>query len=154
MTTSPLKNRIQEDMKNAMRSKDTERLGVIRLLLAAMKQREVDERIDLSDNDIIQILNKMIKQRLDSASQFQVANRLDLASKEKKEIEILEQYLPTQMSEAEVDIVIQNAINTTRPTSMQEMGKVMAYLKEQLAGRADMAKVSAKIKEILKELKT
>jgi uncharacterized protein len=150
---SPLKNRIQEDMKTAMRSKDSERLGVIRLLLAAMKQREVDERIDLSDTDIINIINKMIKQRLDSVAQFQTANRLDLVTKEKKEIEVLEQYLPAQMSETEIDIAIQNAFEATRPTSMQEMGKVMAHLKEQLAGRADIAKVSAKVKNLLKDLK-
>lgn len=146
---SQLKNRIQEDMKIAMRAKDSERLGVIRLLLAAIKQREVDERIDLTDVDIINIINKMVKQRLDSSSQFQVANRTDLVAKEQKEIEILNHYLPQQLSEAEIDIAIQTAIAKTHAKSMQEMGKVMALLKEQLAGKADIAKVSAKVKSIL-----
>lgn len=146
---SQLKNRIQEDMKTAMRAKDSERLGVIRLLLAAMKQREVDERIELSDIDIINIINKMIKQRLDSSAQFQTANRLDLLAKEQQEIAVLSNYLPQQMSEAEIDIAIQSAIERTHAKTMQEMGKVMALLKEELAGRADMAKVSAKVKSIL-----
>lgn len=150
MNNSPLKNRIQEDMKTAMRAKDSERLGVIRLLLAAMKQREVDERIDLTDMDIINIINKMNKQRLDSSSQFLAANRQDLAIKEQKEIEILDEYLPQQLSEPEIDIAIQAAIAGTKASSMQEMGKVMGVLKEQLAGRADIAKVSAKVKSILK----
>jgi len=147
--TSPLKNRIQDDMKTAMRAKDSERLGVIRLLLAAMKQREVDERIELTDIDIINIINKMIKQRLDSITQFQAANRIDLATKEQKEIDVLSTYLPKQMSEAEIDAAIQTAIEQTQAKSMQEMGKVMALLKQQLAGRADLAKVSAKIKNLL-----
>lgn len=136
-------------MKTAMRAKDSERLGVIRLLLAAMKQREVDERIDLTDMDIINIINKMNKQRLDSSSQFLVANRQDLVIKEQKEIEILNEYLPQQLSEPEIDIAIQAAIASTKASSMQEMGKVMGVLKEQLAGRADIAKVSAKVKSIL-----
>jgi uncharacterized protein YqeY len=145
-----LKAQIQEDMKTAMRSKDSERLGVIRLLLAAMKQREVDERIELSDMDIITIINKMIKQRLDSSAQFQKGNRLDLVAKEQKEIEILSAYLPQQMSDDEINIAIQKAIESTKAQSIQEMGKVMAILKNELAGRADLAKVSAKIKELLK----
>ncbi len=147
--TSLLKNHIQEDMKNAMRAKEAERLGVIRLLLSAMKQREVDERIELSDTDIINIINKMIKQRLDSSAQFQTANRQDLVVKEQAEIEILSVYLPKQISDAEIDIAIQSAINHTQAKTMQEMSKVMTILKEQLAGRADMAKVSAKVKSIL-----
>jgi uncharacterized protein len=147
--TSLLKNRIQDDMKATMRAKDSERLGVIRLLLAAMKQREVDERIELSDLDIINIINKMIKQRLDSSTQFQAGNRPDLVAKEQKEIEILSAYLPQPLSESEIDTAIQAAINQTQAKSIQEMGKVMAILKEQLAGRADLAKVSAKVKTIL-----
>jgi uncharacterized protein len=146
---SPLKTRIQEDMKTAMRAKDVERLSVIRLLLAAMKQREVDERIELSDTDIINIINKMIKQRLDSSAQFLVANRQDLVAKEQKEIEVLNTYLPMQLSEPEIDVAIQTAIENTKAQGMQEMGKVMALLKEQLAGRADLAKVSAKVKKLL-----
>ncbi len=136
-------------MKTAMRAKDVERLSVIRLLLAAMKQREVDERIELSDMDIINIINKMIKQRLDSSAQFLVANRQDLVAKEQKEIEVLSTYLPQQLSEPEIDAAIQTAIENTKARNMQEMGKVMALLKEQLAGRADMAKVSAKVKNRL-----
>lgn len=146
---SLLKNHIQEDMKNAMRAKEAERLGVIRLLLSAMKQREVDERIELSDTDIINIINKMIKQRLDSSAQFQTANRQDLVIKEQAEIEVLSAYLPKQMSDSEIDIAIQSAIDHTQAKTMQEMSKVMAILKDQLAGRADMAKVSAKVKSIL-----
>ncbi len=147
--TSELKTRIQEDMKTAMRAKNSEQLGAIRLLLAAMKQREVDERIELSDADIISIINKMIKQRLEASSQFQTANRPELVAKEQKEIENLSVYLPKQMDEAEIDIVIQNALNKTDARTMQEMGKVMAILKTELAGRADMAKVSSKVKSIL-----
>lgn len=149
MTTDTLKSLITEDMKNAMRAKDSERLGAIRLLLAAIKQREVDERIVLSDLDIINIINKMIKQRLDSIAQFQVANRQDLVAKEQKEIDILSCYLPQQLSETEIDLAVQTAMEQARPNSMQDMGKVMAILKVQLAGKADMAKVSAKIKKLL-----
>ena len=145
-----LKARITEDMKNAMRAKDSERLGTIRLLLAAMKQREVDERVELSDLDIINIINKMIKQRLDASAQFQVSNRFDLVAKEQKEIEILSSYLPHQMSEAEIDIAIQKAIENTKARSVQDMGKVIALLKMELAGRADIVKVSAKVKDLLK----
>ncbi len=136
-------------MKTAMRTKDVERLSAIRLLLAAIKQREVDERIELSDMDIINIINKMIKQRLDSSAQFLVANRQDLVAKEQKEIEVLGAYLPQQLSEPEIDVAIQTAMENTNARNMQEMGKVMALLKEQLAGRADMAKVSAKVKNRL-----
>jgi uncharacterized protein len=146
---SQLKNRLTEDMKAAMRAKDSERLSVIRLALTAIKQREVDERIELTDLDIINIINKMIKQRLDSSAQFHTANRQDLAIKEQKEIEVLNDYLPQQLSEAEIDIAIQAAIDRTQSKSMQDMGKVMAVLKEELAGRADIAKVSAKVKSIL-----
>lgn len=145
-----LKVRITEDMKNAMRARDSERLGTIRLLLAAMKQREVDERIELSDLDIINIINKMIKQRLDASAQFQVNNRPDLVAKEQKEIEILSGYLPQQMSDAEIDVAIQKAVENTKARSVQEMGKVMTLLKAELAGRADIAKVSAKVKDLLK----
>lgn len=149
MMTESLKNRIQEDMKTAMRAKDAERLGTIRLLLAAMKQREVDERITLSDTDIINIINKMIKQRLDSIAQFQTANRLDLVAKEQKEIELLNTYLPAAFSDSEINTAIQTAMEQAQAKTMQDMGKVMALLKEKLAGRADMAKVSAKVKSFL-----
>lgn len=149
MTTDSLKNRIVEDMKAAMRAKESERLITIRMLLAAIKQREVDERITLTDLDIINIINKMIKQRLDSIAQFQIANRTDLAGKEQKEIDILSSYLPQQMAEAEIDLAIQTAMENVKPASVQEMGKVMNVLKTQLAGRADIAKVSAKVKKLL-----
>ncbi len=149
MTTDSLKNRIVEDMKTAMRAKESERLITIRMLLAAIKQREVDERITLADLDIINIINKMIKQRLDSIAQFQIANRIDLAGKEQKEIDLLSAYLPQQMSEAEIDLAIQTAMENVKPASVQEMGKVMNVLKTQLAGRADIAKVSAKVKKLL-----
>ena len=145
-----LKDRIQEDMKTAMRSKDTERLGTIRLLLAAIKQREVDERITLSDLDIINIINKMLKQRAESCTQFQTAGRLELLAKEQKEIDVLTAYLPQPLAEAEIDAAIQAAIASTQAQRKQEMGKVMAVLKEQLAGRADMTKVSAKVRDCLK----
>ena len=149
MMTSPLKNRIQEDMKSCMRAKDSERLGTIRLLLAAMKQREVDERIELSDTDILNIINKMIKQRLDASNQFQAGNRPDLAAKEQQEIAVLTSYLPQPLSEQEIEAAIQAAIRTTQAQSIKDMGKVMAILKEQLAGRADLAKVSEKVKNLL-----
>ncbi len=145
-----LKNRIQEEMKAAMRAKESHRLTTIRLLLAAIKQREVDERITLTDMDIINIINKMIKQRLDSIAQFQVGNRNDLVVKEEAELELLKTYLPAQLTEAEIDLAIQTAIEQTQAKSANEMGKVMAVLKTQLAGRADMAAVSAKVKSMLK----
>lgn len=147
--THSLKARIQEDMKTAMRAKDSERLGTIRLLLAAIRQREIDELIELTDADVLNIIRKMIKQRLDSYTQFQAAHREALALKEQKEIDLLSGYLPQQMSDAEIDAAIQAAIAKTNAKSMQEMGKVIAILKEQLVGRADIAKVSAKVKDLL-----
>ena len=147
---SDLKARIQEDMKSAMRAKEASRLGTIRLLLAAMKQKEVDERVDLSDGDILAILNKMIKQRRESIAQFQQANRMDLVAKEEQEITVLSIYLPEQMSEKEIDALIDEAIKTSGATLMKEMGAVMALIRPKAQGRADMAIVSAKIKEKLK----
>lgn len=144
-----LKNRIQEDMKAAMRARESERLTTIRLLLAAMKQKEVDERVTLTDMDIINILNKMIKQRLDSIAQFQTANRQDLVAKEQAELELLKTYLPAQLTEAEIDLVIQTAVEKTQATTAKDIGKVMALLKIELAGRADMGIVSAKVKALL-----
>ena len=141
-----LKQQITEDMKNAMRAKDTARLGAIRLLLAAMKQREVDERIELTDSDVVTIIDKMIKQRRDSISQFEAAGRQELADIEKFEISVLQAYMPQPMTEAEVAIAVAAAIATSGAKSPQEMGKVIALLKPQLAGRADMGKVSALVK--------
>jgi len=141
-----LKQQITEDMKNAMRARDTARLGAIRLLLAAMKQREVDERIELSDTDVIVIIEKMIKQRRDSISQFEAANRQELADIEKFEIAVLQTYMPQPMGENEVAAAVAEAIATSGAKSPQEMGKVIALLKPKLAGRADMGKVSALVK--------
>ncbi len=144
-----LKQKISEDMKTAMRAKETARLGAIRLLLAATKQREVDERIELTDADVISIIDKMIKQRRDSISQFEAAGRQDLADVEKFEISVLLSYMPQPMSEAEVAAAVAEAIASSGAKSPQEMGKVIALLKPKLAGRADMGKVSAQVKASL-----
>ena len=141
-----LKQQITEDMKTAMRAKDTARLGAIRLLLAAMKQREVDERIELSDTDVIVIIEKMVKQRRDSISQFEAANRQELADIEKFEISVLQTYMPQAMTEAEISAAVDEAVATSGAKSPQEMGKVIALLKPKLAGRADMGKVSTLVK--------
>jgi uncharacterized protein YqeY len=141
-----LKERITEDMKTAMKAKDTARLSTIRLLLAAMKQREVDERIVLTDSDVMAIVDKMIKQRKDSVTQFEAGHRADLADAERAEIVVLQGYLPEQMSEADVDAAIAAAIASTGAAGAAGIGKVMAVVKPQLAGRADMAAVSAKVK--------
>ena len=149
MTDSMLKQQITEDMKSAMRAKEMVRLGTIRMLLAAMKQKEVDERVALSDADILTILNRMIKQRRESATQFRDAARIELAEKEEAEITLLSTYLPQQLSDAEIDSMIQEAIESTAAKTVKEMGAVMAILKPKAQGRADMALVSAKIKDKL-----
>ncbi|CAH1906413.1 Aspartyl-tRNA amidotransferase subunit B [Candidatus Nitrotoga sp. HW29] len=141
-----LTQQIREDMKIAMRAKDSVRLGTIRLLLAAIKQREVDERIELSDTDVIAVINKMIKQRRDSITQFEAAARQELADIEKVEISVLQTYMPQPMTDAEVGIAVNDAIASSGVQSAQEMGKVIALLKPKLAGRADMSKVSALVK--------
>ena len=141
-----LKQQINEDMKTAMRAKDSARLAAIRLLMAAMKQREVDERIELTDADILSIIDKMMKQRRDSFSQFEAAGRQDLAEIEKFEMSVLLSYMPQQLSEAEISAAIEQAIAATGAASAQDMGKLMAVLKPQLAGRADIGKVSAQVK--------
>jgi uncharacterized protein YqeY len=141
-----LKQKITDDMKAAMRAKETARLGAIRLLLAAMKQREVDERIELSDADVIAIIEKMNKQRRDSISQFDAAGRKDLADIEKFEMSVLAAYMPQQLSEDEITKAVAEAISATGAAGPQNMGKVMGILKPRLAGRADMGKVSAQIK--------
>jgi uncharacterized protein len=146
-----LTQQIREDMKTAMRAKDSVRLGTIRLLLAAIKQREVDERIELSDADVIAVINKMIKQRRDSITQFEAAARQELADIEKVEISILQTYMPQPMTEAEVEIAVNDAIVSSGVQSAQEMGKVIALLKPKLAGRADMSKVSALVKARLSQ---
>lgn len=146
-----LTQQIREDMKTAMRAKDSVRLGAIRLLLAAIKQREVDERIELSDADVIAVINKMIKQRRDSIIQFEAAARQELADIEKFEISVLQAYMPQPMTEAEVEVEVNDAIASSGVQSAQEMGKVIALLKTKLAGRADMSKVSALVKARLSQ---
>ncbi len=147
MTT--IKDKIQEDMKTAMRGGEKERLATIRLIMAALKQREVDERIVLSDEQILATLNKMIKQRRDSISQFQAGNRPDLVQKEAEEIRVIQTYLPAQLSESEVAQAVKDAIQESGATSAKDMGKVMGLLKSKLQGKADMTIVSSKVKELL-----
>lgn len=144
-----LKERITEDMKAAMRASDKARLSTIRMLQAAIKQREVDERIALDDTQVLAVLEKMVKQRRESIVQFEQGGRTDLAQKEKQEIELLQGYLPAQLSSAEIDDLIRAAIATTGASSMRDMGKVMGAVKSQAAGRADMGAVSARIKALL-----
>ena len=141
-----LKNKITEDMKAAMRAKDSARLGTVRLLLAAMKQKEVDERVELTDADVLAIIDKMVKQRRESIAQFEKAGRTDLVEGEKAEIGVLSGYLPRQLSEAEVAAEIAKAIAETGASGAKEMGKVMGLLKSRLAGRTDMGKVSGLVK--------
>ncbi len=141
-----LKDRIQDDMKTAMRAKDKERLGAIRLILAAIKQREVDERIELQDTQVLGVLEKMIKQRRESLVHYQNASREDLAAREFFEIEVIQSYLPAPLSEADIDTLVANAIAVTGAQSVRDMGKVMALIKDQAQGRADMAEVSARVK--------
>ena len=141
-----LKNTITEDMKTAMRAKDTARLGTVRLLLAAMKQREVDDRVVLTDADILAIIDKMVKQRRESIAQYEKAARADLADVEKAEIVVLSAYLPQQLSEAEVGLAIAAAIAEAGAAGVKDMGKVMAVLKPRLAGRTDMGRVSGLVK--------
>ena len=144
-----LKSAITEDMKNAMRSKDMNRLGTIRLLLAAIKQKEVDERIELTDTQVIVIVEKMIKQRKDSISQFTTAKRQDLVDQETSELLLLETYLPAQLSEVEILAKVKKTIEATGAVGPQDMGKVIGILKPELAGQADMGKVSALVKAAL-----
>jgi len=144
-----LKEQITEDMKNAMRAKETGRLGTIRLLLAAMKQKEVDERVELDDAAVIAIVEKLIKQRKDSISQFQAAGRDDLVAIENAELVVLQAYMPAQMSEAEVAAVVAEAVAQVGASGPQDMGKVMGIVKPKLAGKADMGVVSAQVKPAL-----
>ncbi len=148
MSTS-LKERITEDMKSAMRAKQSDRLGAIRLLLAAIKQKEVDERVTVDDAAVLGIIEKMIKQRNDSIEQFERAARMELADKERAEKMLLATYLPQQLSDAEVAAEIDAAVNESGATGPQAMGKVMALLKPRLAGKADLGKVSALVKQRL-----
>jgi uncharacterized protein YqeY len=141
-----LRDRVNEDMKTAMKAREADRLGTLRLLLAAMKQREVDERITLDDAGVIAVVEKMIKQRKDSIAQYEKAARQDLADKEKFEITVIEAYLPQQLSQAEIDAIVAEAIASTGAKGAADMGKVMGVVKPRLAGRADMGKVSGLVK--------
>ena len=141
-----LKAQIQEDMKNAMRAGDKERLATVRLILAGIKQREVDERIELDDAQVFSVLDKMAKQRRESITQFQSGGRADLVAKETAELQVITAYLPAPLSDAEIDALIAAAIGATGATTLKDMGKVMGTVKAQAAGRADMGAVGARIK--------
>jgi uncharacterized protein YqeY len=144
-----MKDRISDDMKAAMRARETERLGTIRLLLAAIKQREIDERVTLDDAAVASVVDKLIKQRRDSMAQFQAAGRDDLVAKESAELAVLQGYMPEQLSDAEVAVAVREAISQAGASGPQDMGKVMGALKAKLAGRADMTAVSAQVKAAL-----
>lgn len=144
-----LKQQIQDDMKAAMKGGDKPRLGVIRLILAAIKQKEVDERIELNDEQVLTILDKMVKQRRDSITQYEDAGRTELADQEKFEVGIIQGYLPEQLGEAEVAALIDEAIAETGASSMKDMGKLMGVLKPKLQGRADMSQASGLVKQKL-----
>ncbi len=144
-----LKDRITDDMKGAMRAGEKERLGTIRLVLAAIKQREVDERITLDDTQVLAVLEKMVKQRKESIAQFESGGRADLVAKERSELAVLQAYLPEQMSEAQIDALIAEAVAATGASSIKDMGKVMGLVKAKAQGKADMGVVSARIKQKL-----
>ena len=144
-----LKERITEDMKTAMRSGAKERLSTVRLILAAIKQREVDERITLDDSQVLAVLEKMIKQRREAIVQFEAGSRADLVAKESAELSVLQGFMPAQLSAAEVDGLIREAIGSTGAASIKDMGKVMATVKAQAAGRTDMGALSGRIKQLL-----
>jgi len=144
-----LKARIQEDMKSAMRAGEKDKLANIRMVMAAIKQREVDERIELDDAQVLSVIDKMVKQRRESVAQFAAGGRADLVAKEETELRLLAAYLPTPLSDAEIDAMITAAIAATGAASIKDMGKVMAAIKSQAAGRADMGAVGARIKQRL-----
>ena len=141
-----LKAQIQEDMKAALRAGEKERLGTIRMLIAAVKQREIDERIELGDTDVLQIVDKLIKQRRESATQFAAAGRTDLEARELAEARILAGYLPAQLSEAEITALIEDAVSATAAAGIKDMSKVMAALRPKAQGRADMGRISGLVK--------
>ncbi|MEQ8315342.1 MAG: GatB/YqeY domain-containing protein [Gammaproteobacteria bacterium] len=149
MSESTLKTQITESMKDAMRAKDKERLGTVRLMLSEIKRIEVDERIDPDDARIISILDKMVKQRRDSINQYVDGGRQELADKEQAEINVIQEFLPQPLSDEEVDAIVQHAISDTSATSMADMGKVMGLVKPQVVGKADMGTVSQKVKAAL-----
>jgi len=149
MSNSALKNQIQDAMKTAMKSGDKERLAVIRLIMSAMKQVEVDERTELDDSRVLGILDKMVKQRRESISQFNAGGREDLATREQAEIDVISDFLPQALSEEEIEVIINQAIRDSGAASIKDMGKVMGIIKPQITGRADMGAVSSKIKSRL-----
>lgn len=151
-TTLPLKDRIHEDVKSAMRAREKERLAVLRLIGAALKQKEVDERIELGDADVVAILDKMAKQRKDSLEQYRSAGRDDLADQESYELDIIEAYLPSRLGESELAEIIDEAFASIQPSSMKDMGKVMSVLRPNVQGRADMGEVSQQVKSRLTAL--
>jgi uncharacterized protein YqeY len=146
-----LKQKITDDMKSAMRARDKQRLGTIRLILAAIKQREIDERISLDDAQVILVLDKMLKQRRDSLAQYEKAERQDLAKQEAFEIELIQTYMPQPLSETELAELIETAITETSASSIKELGKVMGYIKPKVQGRADMRALSANLKKRLSQ---
>lgn len=146
---SELKTRLQSDMKSAMKAGEKEKLGVIRLIMAAIKQREVDERIELNDGDVVAVLDRMVKQRRESIAQYDAAGRSDLSAVEAAEVEVIQDYLPQPLSESEIDDLIRSAIAKTGAEGMSGMGKVMAVIKTPMQGRADMTLVSARVKALL-----
>ena len=150
MTASALKDRITEDMKAAMRAREADRLGAIRMLLAAIKQKEVDDRISADDAQVAAIVDKLIKQRRDSIAQFEQAGRTDLVERERAEVTVLSAYLPAQADAAEINALIESALTQVQARGPQDMGKVMGLLKPKLAGRADLSAVSATVGALLK----
>lgn len=146
---SSLKERLQSDMKSAMKAGEKDRLGVIRLIMAAVKQREVDERVTLDDEQVVALLDKMVKQRRESIAQYQAGGRADLAAIESAEIEVIQQYLPQALSAEEIDALIREALAETGAAGLGGMGKVMAVLKPKMQGRADMSEVSVQVKRLL-----
>ena len=146
MSKSALKDRVTDAVKEAMRSGDKRRLGTLRLVTAAIKQYEVDQRTELADDDVVALISKMVKQRHESIEQYRAANRADLAEQEEYELTVLEEFLPEPLSEAEIDAMIDGAVTESGAASVRDMGKVMGLLKPKLQGRADLGKVSGRVK--------
>ncbi len=151
MSESGLKHRLQEDMKTALKAKDKERLGTVRLILAAIKQREIDERISLDDEAVLVVLDKAAKQRRESIQQYSAAHRQDLVEQEQTELAIIESYLPEKLDEATLQTLVREAISLSGAATVKDMGKVMAILKPQVQGRVDMTQLGATVKELLNQ---
>ncbi|MFN3234899.1 MAG: GatB/YqeY domain-containing protein [Gammaproteobacteria bacterium] len=149
MTNAALKTQILEAIKSAMKNQEKDRLGTLRLISAAIKQKEVDERIELDEQQVLDVLSKMLKQRQESINQYEQADRPELAAKEKQECDVIKTFMPTPLSEEELTKLIRQAIEETQASNMKDMGKVMAIIKSKAAGRADMGALSAKVKSLL-----